>query len=69
MNGRWWWYIFLPDSDDAHIARSILEGCVTECGITLVAGWSWSTSRLMHPICETCQRLLDRIPAPGRPNG
>lgn len=44
-----------------HIARTIIEGCTTECGVPLVKGTNWSR----HPpqyVCVKCHDLIERVP-------
>lgn len=49
-----------------HIGRTMIAGCLTECGLPLARGQSWSYQQPERGLCRQCtQRIHDLIHMPG----
>lgn len=68
-SARW---VTIPPADlppkvrPIHIARTIVAGCQTECGVTLKAGWNWMDGAdcvgIPRPaVCEECWELINHL--------
>lgn len=48
-----------------HMARSMIAGCKTECGIDLMPGWQWRRTAL-YEVCTECERVYSKLQGVGR---
>ena len=52
---------YLPGEKGAHITRTRIAGCTTECGVRLKKGTAMTTVKPTGRICYECQDSIRRL--------
>jgi hypothetical protein len=52
---------YLPGEKGAHITRTRIAGCMTECGVILQKGTPLTTIKPTGRLCYQCQEAIRRL--------